>query len=30
MNITVEDKAREFIEKKGRKDVHVYLKGCSS
>lgn len=30
MKITVDDKARDFITKKGIRDVHVYVKGCSS
>lgn len=30
MKAIVDDKARDLVKKKGREDVHVYVKGCSS
>ncbi len=30
MNIHVDDKARDFVKKKGKDSVYVYVKGCSS
>lgn len=30
MKIHVDDKARDFVKKKGKDGVYVFLKGCSS
>lgn len=30
MNISIDDKAKNYIKKQGAQDIHVYLKGCSS
>lgn len=30
MKIQLEDKARDFIRKKGQDSVYVFVKGCSS
>lgn len=30
MKVTVEEKAKAFLTKKGKEDAYVYVKGCSS
>ena len=30
MKVTVEDRARDFVQKKGQQAIHVYVRGCSS
>lgn len=30
MKVSVDKKAKDFIQKKGNQDIHVFVRGCSS